>query len=192
MTVLAARSHNEAMMFVLLRDCRGCGGGNRELTDELQVDETGTETFAEYTAFCRDCGNIDVYRLRLPAGDPQAGERGVVFGGPEPSGIIDAGEWIALAHRTAAGSPAEPAGLADQDRADAALAMQTAAAAVREAVKFIGPGRERLPRSAMWTEAGRAEFDRDPWRFSRPRLAIVEQAYREAAERLAGDLPIWG
>ena len=70
--------------------------------------------------------------------------------------------------------------------------MQTAAAAVREAAKFIEPGRERLARSALWTDAGRAEFDSDPYRFSRPRLAVLEQAYREAAEQLAGGRPIWG
>ncbi|GAA1030218.1 hypothetical protein GCM10009557_21450 [Virgisporangium ochraceum] len=191
MTIPAARSHNEAMMFVLLRECRGCGRTNRDLTDELHVSETGAESHAEYTAFCRDCGNIDVYRLRLPAADPQAGERGVVFGGPEPSRILDAGEWVSVALRTSANTPEDPAGMTDQERSDAALAMHTAAAAVREAAKFIEPGRERLPRSAMWTDVGREEFDRDPWRFSRPRLAVLERAYLEAAERLADGRPIW-
>ncbi len=177
-------------MFVLLRECRACGGGNRELTDELDVGDGEAST--EYTAFCRDCGNIDAYRLRLPDADPQSGEAGVVFGGPEPSGIIDAGEWLALARRTSEGSPVEPAGLTDRERADAALALHTAAAAVREVVKFIEPGRERLPLSAMWTDAGREEFDRGPWRFSRPRLAVIERSYREAAERLADGRPMWG
>lgn len=178
-------------MFVLLRDCRACDSGNRELTDELDVGDT-TEAFTGYTAFCRDCGNVDVYRLRLPGTDPQDGEAGVVFGGPEPSGIIDAGEWLALARRTSAGTAVEPAGLTDRERADAALAMHTAAAAVREVVKFIEPGRDRLPYSAMWTDTGRQEFDREPLRFSRPRLAVLERSYREVAERLAGGRPTWG
>jgi hypothetical protein len=187
--VPAARSHNEAMMFVQLRDCGGCRGRNRDLTDTVDIRDG--DAFAEYTAFCRDCANIDVYTFRLPDSDPQGGEAGVVFGGEEPSGIIDAGEWLAFAHTTSVGGPVEPDGLSDPERAQAALAMEAAAAAVREVVKFIEPGEERLPRSAVWTDRGRAEFDRDPWRFSRARLAVIEKAYRDAAGRLAGGRPIW-
>lgn len=190
MNVLAARSHNEAVLYVLLRDCVACHRDNRDITDELDV--THGVPVAEYTAFCRECGNVDVYAFELPGTDPQAGEQGVVFGGPEPSGIIDAGEWLAFADRTAAGRPGEPAGLTDRERSDGALAFQSAAAAVREAAKFIEPGAHRLPRSALRTDRGRELFDRDPWRFSPPRLAAVERAYREVAERLAGGRPIWG
>jgi hypothetical protein len=189
-TVLPARSHNEAMMFAMLRECRACGSTDRDITDEFEVTDDGS--FAEYTAFCRDCTNIDVYRFALPETDPQSGEQGVVFGGPEPSAIIDAGEWLVLSNNLAQGTPSEPDGMTDQERSDAALAVQTAAAAVREVVKFIEPGRERLPYSALWTDVGRKEFDRDPWRFSRPRLAVIERAYLDVAERLAGGRPIWG
>jgi hypothetical protein len=189
MNVLAARSHNEAAVFVLLRDCRACGKGNRDLTDTLEVTDDGV--FAEHTAFCRECTNIDVYRFALPKTDPQAGVRGVVFGGPKPSSLLDAGEWLVLSNNLAEGAPSEPDGLTDQQRSDAAMAVQTAAAAVREVVKFIEAGRERLAYSALWTDAGREEFDRDPWRFSRPRLAVIEKAYLDVAERLAGGRPIW-
>jgi hypothetical protein len=177
------------MTFVLLRDCGGCHSRNRDVTDDLDIRDG--DAIAEYTAFCRSCTHIDVYTFRLPDSDPQGGEAGVVFGGAEPSGIIDAGEWLAFAHTTSAGGPVEPAGLTDRERAAAALAMEAAAAAVREVVKFIEPGEERLPRSAVWTDRGRAEFDRDPWRFSRARLAVIEKAYRDAAGRLAGGRPIW-
>jgi hypothetical protein len=187
--VLAARSHSEAAVYVLMHDCRACGSSNRDVTDEL--DARDGDVFTEYTSFCRDCGNIDVHRFRLPAHDPLAGAVTVVFGGPEPSAIIDAGEWLAFARRTSGGGPVEPEGLTLQECADAALAMEAAAAAVREVVKFFEPDAERLPRSAIWTDRGRAEFDRDPWRFSRTRLAVVENAYREAAGRLGGRRPIW-
>jgi hypothetical protein len=188
-TVRAARSHNEAMMFVLLRDCGACHSTNRDVTDDLDIRDG--EAYAEYTAFCRECRNIDVYTFRLPDTDPQAGESGVVFGGAQPSGIIDPGEWLAFAHTTSVNGPVEPDGLAEPDRQEAALAMEAAAAAVREVVKFIEPGQERLPRSALWSDKGRAEFDRDPWRFSRSRLAVIDKAYRESAGRLAGGRPMW-
>jgi hypothetical protein len=183
--VLPVRSHTEAMVYVLLSDCRGCHSRNRDVTDELEARD-GAVT-ASYTAFCRDCGNVDGYTFRLPDHDPQGGDPGVVFGGPEPSTIIDAGQWLRFARQTAIGGPVEPEGLTGPERASAARAMQAAAAAVREVVKFIGPDVDRLPRSAMWTDQGRDEFDRDPWQFSRERLAVIENAYRTAAERLAGD-----
>ncbi len=186
MDVLAARSHNEAVVYVLMRQCRACGGGSRDVTDEV-----GTDSTTEYTAFCRDCTNIDTYTFRLPERDPQGAVAGVAFGGDEPSSIIDAGEWLVFADRTAGGGPVEPAGLTPQERADAALALHAAAAAVREVMKFIRPGEERVSVSALWTDRGRAEYDRDPWRMSRGRMGAVETAYREAAERLAGGRPIW-
>jgi hypothetical protein len=189
MDVLAARSHNEAVVYVLMRECRACGAGNRDVTDEFGTGDGATVT--EYTSFCRDCTNIDTYTFRLPESDPQNAVAEVAFGGDEPSSIIDAGEWLVFADRTANGGPVEPTGLTPQQRADAALALHAAAAAVREVVKFIRPGEERVSVSALWTERGRAEFERDPWRMSRGRMEAVETAYREAAERLAGGGPIW-
>lgn len=185
--VLAVRSHTEIMVYMLLNDCRACHSGNRDVTDEL--DARDGAVFATYTAFCRDCGNVDVHPFRLPDHDPQGDDPDVVFGGAEPSTVIDAGGWLRFARQTAVSGPTEPDGLGAPERASAALVMRAAAAAVREVVKFIEPGVERLPRSAMWTDRGRTEFDRDPWQFSRARLAVIENAYRESAERLAGGQP---
>jgi hypothetical protein len=189
MDVLAARSHNEAVVYVLMRDCRACGSRNRDVTDEFEARDGAMVT--EYTAFCRDCTNIDLFVFRLPETDPQTTVSAVAFGGDEPSAIVDAGEWLIFADRTATNGPVEPAGLTPEERADAALALQAAAAAVREVVKFIAPGEERVSFSALWTECGRAEYARDPWRMSRERMAAVEAAYREAAERLADGRSIW-
>jgi len=170
-------------VYVLMRDCRACGSRNRDVTDEFEARDGAAVT--EYTSFCRDCTNIDRYVFRLPGTDPQAAATGVAFGDDEPSTIVDAGEWLVFADRTATGGPVDPDGLTGQQRADAALAMQAAAAAVREVVKFIRPGEQRVSVSALWTERGRAEYARDPWRMSHERMAAVEAAYREAAERLA-------
>jgi hypothetical protein len=187
MAVLAARSHNEAVVYVLMRDCRACGSRNRDVTDEFEARDGAVVT--EYTAFCRDCTSIDRYAFRLPETDPRTSVTGVAFGGDEPSMIVDAGEWLIFADRTATSGPVEPAGLTPEERADAALALQSAAAAAGEVVKFIRPGEERVSVSALWTDRGRAEYARDPWRMSRERMAAVEAAYRAAAERLADGNP---
>jgi hypothetical protein len=182
--VLVARSHNEAMVYVLLRECRACGETERDVTDVLHARDG--EVVAEYTSYCRRCGNLDVYAFRLPERDPQAGGAGVVFGGERPSTIIDAGQWLYFADRTARSGPVEPAGLTPEQRLDAALAMESAAAAVREVVKFIPWGDERVPPAAIWTDRGRAEVARDPLRLRRDRMAVLEAAYRDCAVRLAG------
>jgi hypothetical protein len=86
----------------------------------------------------------------------------------------------------------EPVGLTAEQRAQAALSMEAAAAAVREVLKFIPPGAERMPLSAIWTDRGRAEFAREPARMGRARMAVLETAYRESAARLAGDRALAG
>jgi hypothetical protein len=182
MGVLDVRSHNEAMLFVILRDCEACGALARDITDELRVDD-GT-LLSEYTCVCRECGNIDSFEFRLPEHDPQAGRGGVVYGGDDPSTIIDAGEWLDAAERIASGGPAEPDGI---EREAAALAMTGAAAAVHEVLKFIPPGADRVPPTAIWTERGQERFARDPLRMRRAGLEVLEKVYRESAERLAGE-----
>jgi hypothetical protein len=187
--VLPVRSHNEALVYILLRPCRACGADERDLTDELTVAEG--DVLAEHTSFCLRCQHIDRYTFRLPGVDPQDGESGVAFGGPEPSTIIDAGQWLAFADRTANSRPVEPDGLSLDDRADAALALRAAAEAVREVIKFIPADEDRVSYSSLWTAEGRAEFDKDPWRMSRQRMTAVADAYERAAVRMAGGRPIW-
>src|SRR5687767_11755885 len=99
MAVLEARSHNEAMVYVVLRDCRACGEQIRDITDEIDVRDG--DVVAEYTAVCQRCANTETYVFRLPEHDPQSGQEGVVYGGEQPSTIIDAGEWLMVADRVA-------------------------------------------------------------------------------------------
>jgi hypothetical protein len=185
MGVLDVRSHNEAMLFVLLRDCDACGALVRDITDELRVEDASL--LSEYTTVCRVCGNIDSYVFRLPEHDPQTGRGGVIYGGDDPSTVIDAGEWLDAAEQIASGGPAEPDGLTPPAREAAAWAMTGAAAAVREVLKFIPPGADRVPPAAVWTERGQERFARDPVRMRRAGLEVLETMYRESAERLAGE-----
>jgi hypothetical protein len=188
MAVLEGRSHNEAMVYVVLRDCPACGEQIRAITDELEVRDGAVLT--EYTAVCQRCGNTDSYVFRLPEDDPRSGTDGVDYGRAEASKIVDAGEWLGFADRVATGGPVESAGLTPEERADAALSLTAAAAAVREVLKFIPPGEDRVPLAAIWTDRGKAEFAREPGRMRRARMEVLEAAYRESAARLTGDRPI--
>jgi hypothetical protein len=188
MAVLGARSHNEAMVYVVLRDCGACGEQIRDITDELSVHDGRVRT--EYTALCQRCGSPDTYVFDLPERDPQSGEPGVIYGGADASKILDAGEWLGFADRLAAGGPVAPAGLTPQEREAAASSMAAAAAAVREALKFIPPGADTVPLTAIWTDRGREEFGREPGRMRRARMEVLAAAYQESADRLAGGGPI--
>ena len=183
MAVLEARSHNEAMAYVVLRACRACGEQIREIEDELA--EHGDAVLTEYTTTCQRCGNTDTYRFRLPRQDPGSSGTELRYGGAEPSKIVDAGEWLAFADRVATGGPVSPAGLSPTECAQAASAMAAAAAAVAEVVKFIPPGEDRVPLTAIWTARGRSEFAREPGRMRRARMEVLEAAYRRSAAELA-------
>ena len=57
-------------------------------------------------------------------------------------------------------------------------ALQFAAAAVAEVIKFIPPGATAVPADAFWTAEGQATYEADPARFHRTRLEITQQTYR--------------
>ena len=179
---LAARSHDEAMVYVVLRPCRACGEQIRDIDDESA--EHDDAVLVEYTTTCRRCRNTDTYRFRLPRADGGPGTAEVYYGGAEPSRIIDAGEWLEFADRVATGGPVSPAGLSPTERAQAARAMAAAAAAVGEVLKFIPAGADRVPLTAVWTERGRSEFAREPARMRRVRMEVLEAAYQRSAAAL--------
>jgi hypothetical protein len=178
MAVLGARSHNEAMVYVMLRDCGACGEQIRDITDELSVHDGRVRT--QYTAACQRCGSLDTYVFDLAERDPQSGEPGVVYGGADPSAILDAGDWLGFADRLATGGPVEPAGLTPDEREAAALSMTVAAAAVREVLKVIPPGTDTVPLTAVGMDRGWEEFGREPGQMRRSRMEVLAAAYQEA------------
>jgi hypothetical protein len=87
------------------------------------------------------------------------------FGGDTPSGLLDPGDWLAVA-----------------DRADLADDLPLAAAALEEVLKFIPPGADRVPLAAFRGDAGRESHAREPGRFERAPLEWTAATYRRIAE----------
>lgn len=79
MTPLAARTANEAHLYMDLRLC-GCGAGR----------------------FPRGSSILTLFLFRLPA-EPESGEEGFRYGAAEPSTLIDAGQWLWVAEGYAPG-----------------------------------------------------------------------------------------
>ncbi|GAA3155994.1 hypothetical protein GCM10020001_094890 [Nonomuraea salmonea] len=110
-------------------------------------------------------------RPTMPAGYP-------TFGGPEPSELLDAGEWLWVADLTAGNVPVD-------DEAEAHRTLSIATAAVEEVVKFIPPGADEVPDDGFWSQRGREMRAAEPGRFQLDRLLIVRDSFRDLAARHA-------
>jgi hypothetical protein len=168
-----ARTPAEAHLYMDLHLCSACGG--RGFVGDSAVALVEGELCSRYSGYCTRCGVERDYTFRLPA-EPWLGlERDVVFGGSEPSELLDAGEWLLVADLA----------VGRRDAADEDLAL--AASALDEVLKFVPPGAEAVPADAIRTEDGRAVYEREPGRFRRDRLEAVAATYRRIVAEMRGE-----
>jgi len=166
-----ARTRDEALVYLGLRPCE-CGSIDTEW-DSGVVSVEGSLA-KHYTGVCEGCGAEREQLFSLPRREVMP--RGwPTFGGPEPSELLDAGEWLWLADLTAGNVPEDP------ENARRALSM--ARSAVEEVLKFIPAGEADVPSDAFWSVRGREVRDAEPPRFRRDRLEVVRDTYRDLAER---------
>src|SRR5947208_607578 len=176
MPFAVARTRDEAHLYLDLHPCEDCGSVDTAW-DSALVD-VGGELANRYAGTCARCGRQREYLFGLP-------ERETVpvgfptFGGPEPSQLVDAGQWLWVADLSAEGAAEDP----EEARGTLAIAI----AALEEILKFMGAGAERVPERAFWSETGRRVRDQDPARFIRARLVEQrEELSRRAARDAAG------
>jgi hypothetical protein len=169
-----ARTNAEAHLYMDLQPCETCG--EHGFTGESAVVLVDGLLCSRYTGDCRRCGTRRQFVFRLPEEIRLPVERDIVFGGPEPSELLDPGEWLTVADR-AASMPAS--GDPQADREDVALA----AAAVDEVLKFVPDGVEEVPATAFRSDTGHRMYAEEPGRFRRGRLAAVASTYRGLASR---------
>ncbi|GGP98307.1 hypothetical protein [Streptosporangium pseudovulgare] len=165
-----ARSRDEALFYLDLNPC-GCGSADTAWQSGLVT--VADELVSRYAGRCRGCGADREFFFGLPERETTSA-RFPAFGGPEPSGLLDAGEWLWASDRIAGNVPSD-------DPHEAAIALAIATAAVEEVVKFVPPGQEEVPGEAFWTERGRRMRDAGPGRFRLDRLLVVRDAYRSMA-----------
>ncbi len=103
-----------------------------------------------------------------------------VYGGPEPSGLIDAGQWVLIAEKYA--SMAARPGV---EVTTARVRLRAAMAAILEVRKFGLP----LPDSAFWTSPGRRLHAEQPERFTGDALDRAWEGYDLELTRLGPELP---
>lgn len=163
-----ARTRDEAMLFLELTPCEDCGTANTAWDHGL--GDVDGELASSYAGDCPGCGAEREYLFGLP--ERETAGAYPCFGGPEPSELLDPGQWLRVADLVAADVPDD----------DPRVSLAIAAAAVGEVVKFVPPGRDAVPPDAFWTEAGRSVHDTEPGRFRLDRLLLVRDSYRDLDE----------
>ncbi|PZS31301.1 MAG: hypothetical protein DLM59_10075 [Pseudonocardiales bacterium] len=174
MALPVVRTRDEAHLYLDLHPCEHCD--SIDVTWEQAVVSVDGELASEYAGQCPGCGAERDYVFALPERETLSPEW-PNFGGPEPSQLLDAGEWLWVAELSAGNAPP-----GDPARERQALAIATRA--VAEVVKFIPAGEEVVPDTAFWSARGRELRDAEPGRFNRGRLLVVQETY----DRLAGQV----
>jgi hypothetical protein len=163
-----ARTRDEAHLYLELHPCPDCG--STDTPWEHGLTEIKGELAISYAGVCAGCDADREYIFGLPLEETRA-VGWPTFGGPEPSELLDAGEWMAVADQAAANVPV--------DRVEAGKVLAVARAAVDEVIKFVPAGQDAVPEDEFWTPEGRAVRAADPGRFRLDRLLVVRDTYRE-------------
>ncbi|MBO4208610.1 hypothetical protein [Micromonospora echinofusca] len=177
MALPIVRSRDEAHLYLDLHPCPHCG--SVDVTWQSALTDDGGVPARRYHGACGGCGQFREYVFRLPARPALPGPDDLVFfGGPEPSQLLDAGEWRLVADLGIRDGSAPFRG-DPVLRAERRQSFAMAVAALGEIVKFIPEGADAVPETAFWTEHGRAARDRDPERFRREQVTRWRQAFAD-------------
>ncbi|BCY06447.1 hypothetical protein [Actinoplanes sp. L3-i22] len=177
MTAPLARTSLEAHLFIDLTPCE-CGETTLSRSSVVITLPDGS-LGSRYTGVCPSCGRSRVFEFRLPVREREQPPDRVVYGGPELSELLDAGEWVAVAARYAALVPDEPGELTGDARRIARTRLSAAIAAVLEAERFLADESDEMPDSAFWSARGREMVTADRGRFHRYALADLRGRYED-------------
>ncbi|MEU8221696.1 hypothetical protein [Kribbella sp. NPDC048915] len=166
MAFAVARTRDEARLYLELHPCPDCGSVDAPW--EQALVEVDGEIASSYAAICPGCSAEREYLFGVPARETPV--RGwPTFGGPEPSEVLDAGQWLDVADTAASAVPA--------DRVEADRVLAIAEAAVGEVIKFVPSGADAVPADEFWTPQGQAVLAAEPGRFRLDRLLLARDTY---------------
>ena len=164
-----ARTPAEATLYMDIKACPACGGVGFSGTSVVMLQDG--QVYERHTGTCEECGSPREFVFRMPP-EPELRLGAADFGGPGPSELLDPGEWMTVADVYAG----REGGASKED-------LEYAAAAAEEALKFVPPGSDEIPRHAFHSPVGRDAYARMPARYTRGRLTAIVTALREAASQ---------
>lgn len=183
MQPLCAHSWAEAHMYLKVTPCPNCSRGPWEITSEQPPTESLT-----LLARCLHCRTEKKFLFEC-AGAPPGPEDSpdlpieLINPTPEPSRIIDLGQWLSLFYMLV--EKASSTGGAESRRGGF-----QAAQCLDEALKFYTEDDELPPTSAFFVKASRQAFAEHPEKFARQRLRDMRNKLpdlRIMAKRIARD-----
>ncbi|MCX4545801.1 hypothetical protein [Streptomyces sp. NBC_01565] len=163
--MLIARSAHEAHLYMDLRVC-ACGANQFDRQHRLE-DREGI-LVSVYEGTCPQCGRIRSYEFTMPDGPMVAPP---AFGGPEPSQIIDPGEFMWASDRVSRDSGLRMLNTPKAEHREFRPAAAYAIAALEEVAKFLPEGAEAIPEELFTSERGREIYAKNPMRFKRKDIA---------------------
>jgi hypothetical protein len=172
MAFAVARTRDEAHLYLELHPCPNCG--SIDTPWEYGLADVEGELAISYAGTCPGCGVERQYLFGPPARETKAAGW-PTFGGPEPSELLDPGQWMDVADQAVAEVPT--------DAGEAGKVLAVARAAVDEVIKFVPAGQDAVPEEEFWTPQGRAVRDAEPGRFRLDRLLAVRDTYGREQER---------
>ncbi|MEV1065468.1 hypothetical protein [Streptomyces sp. NPDC050263] len=174
--MLTARSAFEAHLYMDLHPCE-CGSG--DFDRQHRLEQHGDDLVAVYEGACRQCGTTRRFAFRMAEEVPPPPP---AFGGPEPSQIIDPGEFLDVAFRIAESTGVQLLNAPESEHYKHREAVAYVLAAYEEVVKFIPPGQDAVPASAFVSEVGKGRYQREPGNFRRE---VLELSIRNSRAVLA-------
>ncbi|MFE7934946.1 hypothetical protein ACFU6S_40745 [Streptomyces sp. NPDC057456] len=164
--MLRARSSLEAHLYM---DLHPCECGSSDFVRRHRLEQRGDGIVAVYEGPCSQCGRNRNFAFLMADEIPPPPP---AFGGPEPSEIIDPGEFSGVGHDVSARAGLQMLNSPESEHHKYRGAMAYALAASEEVLKFIPPGQDAVPASAFTSEAGRARYEQDPGKFDRDILEM--------------------
>ncbi|MFD0375705.1 hypothetical protein [Streptomyces sp. NPDC127112] len=168
--MLITRSAQESHLYM---DLHPCLCGTNRFDREHRVEDREGVLVSVYEGVCPECGRTRVFEFVFSDDRPVAPP---AFGGPEPSQIIDPGEFLWVSERLSIESGVRLLNTPNAEHREIRPTVAYGAAALEEVLKFLPEGADQIPEDRFTSERGREMYAKDPSRFKRKFLtATLEQ-----------------
>ncbi|WP_285543537.1 hypothetical protein [Streptomyces lavendulae] len=158
--MLITRSAQESHLYM---DLHPCGCGANRFDREHRVEDHEGVLVSVYEGACPECGRTRVFEFVFSDDQPVAPP---AFGGPEPSRIIDPGEFLWVSERLSTESSLRLLNTPPAEQREIRPSVAYGAAALEEVIKFLPEGADRIPRDLFTSDLGREKYEKDPSRFT--------------------------
>ncbi|MBZ6475871.1 hypothetical protein [Streptomyces griseocarneus] len=162
--MLITRSMQEAHLYM---DLHPCVCGTEEFDRQHRLEDRDGVLTSVYEGVCPQCGRTRLFEFTMSDEHPPAPP---AFGGPEPSRIIDPGEFMWIGDRVSTESGLRLLNTPPAEHREIRPATAYAIAAFEEVAKFLPEGADCIPEDRFTSERGREMYAKDPSRFTRKRI----------------------